>query len=60
LSKTLPCKWDQQKIIVMDDVMIVSPYTGKDVKVIPGKTDSQVSLLRVQKVLELERQRLGI
>jgi len=53
MSKTLPCKWSDKSIIVMDDVKIDDPYTPECCK---GSKDT--SLSRVRKVLEGERARL--
>jgi len=55
LSKTLPCRWHGDMIVVFDDIRIVSPYalfnvTGPD----------EAALNRVKKVLEGERKKLGI
>eukprot|EP00898_Chlorokybus_atmophyticus_P006116 jgi/Chlat1/6505/Chrsp45S09069 len=53
LSKTLPVRWEQTTIVVMDEVRIQSPYTAESCSGGPSGT-----LARVRKVLELERQRL--
>lgn len=54
LSKTLPCRWADKSIIVMDEVKIDEPYTSECCK---GSKDT--SLSRVRKVLEGERARLA-
>ncbi|CAO3612275.1 unnamed protein product [Cunninghamella echinulata] len=55
LAKTLPCRWAGDKIIVLDEVMISSPY---DVDNCKANDSSEASLARVKKVLEGERRRL--
>ncbi|KAI9595264.1 anticodon-binding domain-containing protein [Syncephalis fuscata] len=57
LSKTLPCRWHQQTIVVMDEVLIDAPYTVDNCK---ANASSSASLNRVKKVLEGERKRLGL
>eukprot|EP01111_Echinosteliopsis_oligospora_P013557 TRINITY_DN488_c0_g1_i1.p1 TRINITY_DN488_c0_g1~~TRINITY_DN488_c0_g1_i1.p1 ORF type:complete len:179 (+),score=46.09 TRINITY_DN488_c0_g1_i1:366-902(+) len=54
LSKTLPCKWSGDVIIVMDDVRISPPYKLDNVS-----GGNRASVARVQKVLEGERRKLG-
>jgi len=53
LSKTLPCKWKQDSIMVMDEVTIVAPYRAENCS---GENRGTVE--RVKKVLEGERRRL--
>ncbi|CAO3622763.1 unnamed protein product [Cunninghamella blakesleeana] len=55
LTKTLPCRWAGDKIIVLDEVVISSPYGVENCK---ANTSSEGSLARVKKVLEGERKRL--
>ncbi|ORE10925.1 hypothetical protein BCV72DRAFT_220706 [Rhizopus microsporus var. microsporus] len=55
LSKTLPCRWSKDTIIVMDEVYITPPYGIEDCK-----SSHTTSLARVKKVLEGERKRLNI
>ncbi|RCH85143.1 hypothetical protein CU097_009013 [Rhizopus azygosporus] len=55
LSKTLPCRWSKDTIIVMDEVYITPPYGVEDCK-----SNHTTSLARVKKVLEGERKRLNI
>ncbi|ORZ15728.1 anticodon-binding domain-domain-containing protein [Absidia repens] len=55
LTKTLPCRWANDSIVVMDEVMITPPYGIENCK---ANTSSAASLARVKKVLEGERRRL--
>lgn len=55
LSRTLPCRWEKQSIIVLDEVHIDPPYT---VDACWASSKDSKSYLRVCKVLEGERQRL--
>ncbi|CCJ28321.1 unnamed protein product [Pneumocystis jirovecii] len=55
LSKTLPCRWEKQSIIVLDEVYIDPPYT---VEACWTDSKDSKSYSRVCKVLEGERQRL--
>lgn len=53
IAKTLPCRWSEKSIVVLDEVLIQEPY----------KPDSctggnATALQRVQKVLEHERKRM--
>ncbi|KAF9585611.1 hypothetical protein BGW38_001573 [Lunasporangiospora selenospora] len=54
LSKTLPCRWAKDSIVVMDEVIIAPPYEPENCK---ASTPSN-ALARVKKVLELERLRI--
>ena len=47
LSKTLPCKWRRNEIVVMESVIVPPPYTT----VAPGGNGDKFSRERVQKVL---------
>ncbi|KAJ1733538.1 hypothetical protein LPJ72_002821 [Coemansia sp. Benny D160-2] len=55
LSKTLPCRWHQGKIVVLDEVSIEPPY---DVDNCRELTEGSFSLQRVKKVLQGELGRL--
>ncbi|KAI8332584.1 anticodon-binding domain-containing protein [Chlamydoabsidia padenii] len=55
LAKTLPCRWSNDSIIVMDEVIITPPY---DVENCKANSSSAAFLPRVKKVLEGERRRL--
>ncbi|KAF9109085.1 hypothetical protein BGX27_008026, partial [Mortierella sp. AM989] len=56
LSKTLPCRWSKDSIVVMDEVIISAPYEPENCKT---KSSSSYALDRVKKVLEGERMRLA-
>ncbi|KAF9346749.1 hypothetical protein BGX26_001742 [Mortierella sp. AD094] len=56
LSKTLPCRWAKDSIVVMDEVIISPPYEPENCKANPSSSNS---LARVKKVLEGERMRLA-
>ncbi|KAG0002773.1 hypothetical protein BGZ65_002337 [Modicella reniformis] len=56
LSKTLPCRWAGDSIVVMDEVIISPPYEPDNCKANPS---SYITLARVKKVLEGERMRLA-
>lgn len=58
LSKTLPCRWDNDTIVIFDDLRILSPHRVQDVKA--GSQTSQNELNRVKRVLEGETRRLGL
>ncbi|KAF9162546.1 hypothetical protein DFQ26_003431 [Actinomortierella ambigua] len=47
LSKTLPCRWAKDKIVVMDEVIISPPYDAENCK---ANASSSNSLARVRKV----------
>jgi len=53
LSKTLPCRWKQDTIVVFDEIMIRYPYTLDSCN-----GGDPVMLERVKKVLEGERKRI--
>ncbi|KAI8328661.1 anticodon-binding domain-containing protein, partial [Blakeslea trispora] len=55
LSKTLPCRWSKDAIVVMDEILIAPPYGVEDCK---ANANSAALLARVKKVLEGERKRL--
>ena len=56
LARTLPCRWDADVIVVMDEVKVSGPTyaAAKGCGSTPGAEE------RVQKVLEHERAKLGI
>ncbi|KAI8581901.1 hypothetical protein K450DRAFT_229788 [Umbelopsis ramanniana AG] len=56
LSKTLPCRWAKDSIVVMDEVIISPPYNEENCR---ANASSTASLTRVKKVLEGEKKRLG-
>ncbi|KAG0286731.1 hypothetical protein BGZ97_007329 [Linnemannia gamsii] len=56
LSKTLPCRWYKDQIVVMDEVMISSPYEPENCK---ANASASYTLARVKKVLEGERLRMA-
>ncbi|KAJ2311336.1 hypothetical protein H4S02_003135 [Coemansia sp. RSA 2611] len=56
LSKTLPCRWDQSRIIVLDEISIEPPYTVDTCREL---ATGSFSLSRVKKVLQGELGRLG-
>lgn len=58
LSKTVPCEWEEQAIIVMSTVRIAPPYTN--VAVVSGSKAPPAQLERVRKMLMGERQRLHL
>ncbi|KAJ2630828.1 hypothetical protein H4R22_002394 [Coemansia sp. RSA 1290] len=55
LSKTLPCRWDKKRIIVLDEIVIDPPYT---VDCCRELSSASFSLSRVKKVLQGELSRL--
>lgn len=55
LSRTLPVRWSNQSIVVLDEVIIHPPYTLDACK---APTSAQNALARVKMVLEGERRRL--
>jgi predicted metallopeptidase len=57
LSKTMPCIWHGRNITVMDVVVVEPPYT---VECVSTTSDHKGALDRVKKVLQAERQRLGL
>ncbi|KAH7283829.1 hypothetical protein KP509_34G025700 [Ceratopteris richardii] len=54
LSKTLPVRWDEKTIVVMNDVRVSSPYYPENVAGGPPAANE-----RVKKVLEFERKRMS-
>nr|CAG8434830.1 12802_t:CDS:2 [Entrophospora candida] len=56
LSKTLPCRWADEKIVVLDEVIINPPYDLENCK---ASSSASGSLARVRKVLEGEKRRLA-
>eukprot|EP00004_Rigifila_ramosa_P028174 TRINITY_DN9477_c0_g2_i2.p1 TRINITY_DN9477_c0_g2~~TRINITY_DN9477_c0_g2_i2.p1 ORF type:complete len:120 (-),score=33.47 TRINITY_DN9477_c0_g2_i2:40-399(-) len=55
LSKTMPCQWQQQAILVMEEILISPPYQLSDCAGPAGPT-----LERVKKVMHGELQRLQL
>lgn len=51
LSRTLPTRWDGTSIVVMDAVVIASPYKGEDCKAKAGAGQQAGVLPRVKKVV---------
>lgn len=57
MARTLPTRWDGTNIIVLDAILIGSPYRPEDCKAGAGV---QAGVLgRVKKVLEIERKKLA-
>mmetsp|Transcript_26127 Transcript_26127/g.57106 ORF Transcript_26127/g.57106 Transcript_26127/m.57106 type:complete len:177 (-) Transcript_26127:279-809(-) len=54
LMKTMPCRWKDKVIVVLEEVFIDEPYTPESVR-----ADDSNIMERVKKVLQAERQRLG-
>ena len=58
LSKTLPCRWRDRSIVVLEEVEIIEPYGVEDCRSLhPG--DSTV-VRRVKKVLEAEKEKIAL
>lgn len=57
LCKTLPCRWDGQRIVVLDEIDISPPYSPQDCR--SRHPEDTTAMARVKKVLTAERQRLG-
>ncbi|KAJ2077965.1 hypothetical protein H4R24_004803 [Coemansia sp. RSA 988] len=55
LSKTMPCRWENDRIVVLDEVIIESPYTVESCREV---SSAAFSLSRVKKVLQGELSRL--
>ena len=56
LARTLPCRWQDRNIVVMDEVVIAAPYkqcAGVD-------SGDPRAVERVQKVLANEKKKLGL
>ncbi|ODQ50134.1 hypothetical protein SAICODRAFT_73657 [Saitoella complicata NRRL Y-17804] len=59
LTKTLPCRWQGTAIVVLDEVMVESPYTAETCKSIEERGGGNgYSLKRVKMIVEGERRRL--
>ena len=56
---TLPCRWAEQSIVVMDEILLEPPYAASDCRLLHG-SGSTPSLQRVKKVLEGERRKMRI
>ncbi|KAL8985687.1 MAG: hypothetical protein Q9177_004369 [Variospora cf. flavescens] len=57
ISRTLPTRWDGNNIVVMDSVVVSSPYRGEDCKAGSGVAPNTLS--RVRKVVDNERKRFA-
>ncbi|KAI4144590.1 MAG: hypothetical protein LQ341_002622 [Variospora aurantia] len=57
ISRTLPTRWDGNNIVVMDSVVVSSPYRGEDCKA--GSNVAPNTLSRVRKVVDNERKRFA-
>lgn len=55
VNKTLPCHWEQNNIIVLNQVRISEPYSSNDCVSLDG---DQEALSRIKKVLEGETRRM--
>jgi len=55
LDRTLPCRWDEPNIIVLDSVYVPPPYTAEGVR---SLDDDEAAAQRVRLVLERELPRL--
>ncbi|KAA8902914.1 anticodon-binding domain-containing protein, partial [Sphaerosporella brunnea] len=53
LSRTMPCRWAEKQIVVLETVIIAEPYGISDVK-----GNDQKAVKRVKQVLEGERRKL--
>merc|ERR1719506_3312632 len=51
LSKTMPCVWEDKAIVILNEVVIESPYTPDHVS---SRSGDQATLDRVKKVLEAQ------
>lgn len=56
LERTLPTRWHETSIVVLDSVMIAPPYRVEDCKAPPNQN---AALTRVKKVLEMERKKIA-
>ncbi|KAI9673902.1 MAG: hypothetical protein M1817_002108 [Caeruleum heppii] len=58
LGRTLPVRWNEQNIMVLDSIVIAPPYCVEDCHA----TDKQAgaALQRVAKVLEMERKKIAL
>jgi hypothetical protein len=54
LDRTLPCRWDGPKIVVLEDIEIVSPYTKDNVQMRSGAASARpsTSLGRVKQIVD--------
>ncbi|KAI8799623.1 anticodon-binding domain-containing protein [Cladochytrium replicatum] len=63
LSKTLPTSWRADKIVVLDEVIISSPYLPENCSLLDSKKSNghhETPLQRVRMILDGERRRLGL
>ncbi|KAL4895384.1 anticodon-binding domain-containing protein [Aspergillus ambiguus] len=58
ISRTMPVRWDGTAIVVADAVTISAPYRPDDCR--PLVAGDNAALLRVRKVLEMERQKIEL
>ncbi|KAL5357489.1 anticodon-binding domain-containing protein [Aspergillus floccosus] len=58
ISRTMPVRWDGTNIVVADAVAIAAPYRPDDCR--PLVAGDTAALLRVRKVLEMERQKIEL
>ncbi|KAL0056118.1 hypothetical protein WJX82_007910 [Trebouxia sp. C0006] len=58
LSKTMPCHWKQQNIVILNEVELSPPY-GLD-NCSTENSHNVTTLERVKKVLTAERRRIGL
>lgn len=54
ISKLVPCEWDKEKIIIMDTVVLVSPYKAEN-----ATGDNNSALQRVKKIIEGEWKKIN-
>lgn len=59
LSKTMPCTWNNDQILILGQVVVLPPYGTENVHPIKGADTSRNTLDRVKLVLENEKKRLG-
>ena len=50
LAKTLPCRWDNQTIVVMDNILIAPPYTAESCSILTGDNKSP-ALERIKSIV---------
>lgn len=58
LSKTMPCQWKQQNIVILNEVELRPPYGLDDCST--AHQSDVITLERVKKVLTAERRRIGL
>ncbi|KAK2754647.1 hypothetical protein FQN54_006780 [Arachnomyces sp. PD_36] len=57
-SRTMPARWDGSNIVVADAVTISKPYRVEDCRAVV--TNDAAALMRVRKVLEMERKKIEL